>query len=100
MLPTESAHSGHPTGEISGFSQRVHPLIIAKITELVVAGITNVHEVRKILRHYVQHNISVEHNLNPLPTDRVFYPMPCDIKNHICKTKKALELSKLDQENL
>ena len=100
VLPTESAHSSHPTGEISGFSQRVHPLIIAKITELVVSGITNVHEVRKILRHYVQHNISVEHNLNPLPTDRAFYPMPCDIKNHICKTKKALELSKLDQENL
>ena len=79
-LPTENAHSGHPTGEISGFSQHVHPLIITKITELVASGITNVHEVHKILQHYVQHNISVEHNLNPLPTDRAFYPMPCDIK--------------------
>ncbi len=26
--------------------------------------------------------------------------MPCDIKNHICKAKRALELSKIDQENL
>ena len=31
VLPTENAHSGHPTGEISGYSQRVHPLVIAKI---------------------------------------------------------------------
>ena len=26
--------------------------------------------------------------------------MPCDIRNHISKAKKALELSKVDQENL
>ena len=26
--------------------------------------------------------------------------MLCDIKNHVCKAKKAFELSKLDQENL
>ncbi len=34
-LPSELAHSGHAVGSIvAGFSQRVHPLISAKITEL------------------------------------------------------------------
>ena len=99
VLPTENAHSGHPTGEISGYSQRVHPLVIAKISELVASGITNIHELRKILQHYVQHDRSVA-TLNPSTTDRAFYPMLCDIKNHVCKAKKAFELSKLDQENL
>ena len=97
-LPTENAHCAHPTGEISGFSQRVHPMIIAKISELVASGITCVQEVRKMLRNYVQHTISTELNLTPSVTDRSFYPMPCDIRNHISKAKKALELSKLDQE--
>ena len=99
-LPTENAHCAHPTGEISGFSQRVHPMIIAKISELVASGITCVQEVRKMLWNYVQHTISTELNLTPSVTDRSFYPMPCDIRNHISKAKKALELSKLDQENL
>jgi len=31
-------HSGYPTGEILGYSQHVHPLVIAKITELVASG--------------------------------------------------------------
>ena len=84
---------------MSGYSQHVHPLIIAKITELVASGITNVHEVRKILRYYVQHDLSAEQHFNPVSTDRAFYPMLYDIKNHICMAKKALELSKLDQEN-
>ena len=49
---------------------------------------------------YVQHDLSAEQHFNPVSTDRTFYPMLCDIKNHICKAKKALELTKLDQENL
>ena len=99
-LPTENAHCAHPTGEVSGFSQRVHPMIIAKISELVASGITGVQEVRKLLRNYVQQTISTELSLTPSLTDRSFYPMPCDIRNHISKAKKALELSKVDQENL
>ena len=100
-LPTENAHSGHPTGEMSGFTQRVHPVIIAKISELVASGITGVQEVRKCLRiMFNKLHISTELNLIPSLTDRSFYPMPCDIRNHISKAKKALELSKVDQENL
>lgn len=98
-LPSRDAHM-HPTGEESGFSQRIHPMIVVKISELVASGITNVHEVLKILRHYVQHTVSVELNIAPSLSNRAFYPMPCDIENHVSKAKKALQLSKLDQENL
>ena len=70
------------------------------ISDLVASGITDVQEIRKLLQHYVQHTISVKLNLTPSLTDRAFYPMPCDIRNHISKAKKAVELSKLDQENL
>ena len=99
-LPTEAAHTGHPTGKVAGFSQRVHPIIIEKIKELVASGITDVHEVKKILKYHVQHDVIKDHEIDPSLTNRAFYPMPCDIKNHICLAKRALELSKLDQENL
>ena len=47
-LPTEEAHSGHPTGDFSGFSQRIHSLLIEQIIELVSAGITNTGEVKRL----------------------------------------------------
>ena len=34
------------------------------------------------------------------PDDRAYYPIICDIRNHIYKAKQALDLSKFDQENL
>ena len=45
-------------------------------------------------------NFPSEHNITPNPTDRAFYPLPTDIKNHVGNAKRALDLSKLDQENL
>ena len=35
-----------------------------------------------------------------MPGDRAFYPLHEDIRNHVSKAKKALELSKFDQQNL
>ena len=57
-------------------------------------------EVQKALNHYVKHTLPSEHNITPNPTDRAFYPLPTDIKNHVGNAKRALDLSKLDQENL
>lgn len=99
-LPTEDAHCGHPTGATAGFSQRVDSIVTAKIKELVASGITDTHEVKKILKYYVQNDMAREHDITPSSTDRAFYPMSCDIKNHIGLAKRALELSRLDQENL
>ena len=99
-LPTEQAHEGHPVGQAASFCQRIHPIILSKISELVSSGIDETKEVQKVLNHYVKHTLPNEHNIRPIPTDRAFYPLPNDIKNHVGNAKRALELSKLDQENL
>ena len=52
----------------------------------------------RVLNHYVKHTLPIEHNITPISTDRAFYPLPNDIKNHVDNAKRALELSKLDQK--
>ena len=56
-LPSEAAHSGHPTGSSGGYAQRIHPLLSDKIFQLVAAGITDTNEVRRSLRFYVTNTI-------------------------------------------
>ena len=99
-LPCESAHSQHPTGEAAGFAQKLHPLIISKISDMVYAGITNTTEIKRSLRWYVQHDVAKEIGVTPKTTDRSLYPTDNDIRNHIHIAKRAIDLSKLDQENL
>ena len=76
-------------------AQRVNPQVTQKIKELVQEGMTNPHEIRKVLNHYVQTVLCTE---NPSdPDDRAYFHVQ---KNHIYKAKLALELSKFDQHNL
>ena len=98
-LPLEAAHSGHPTGSSGGFAQRIHPLLSEKISELVAAGITETNEVRRSLRFYVTNTLCKELGYQTKQSDRALYPTTTDIRNHVYSAKKALELSKLDQEN-
>ena len=99
-LPTEEAHhSTHPTRGANMMAQRVNPHIAARISELVGEGMTDPYEVSKALKHYVTTVLCASSN-NPDPDDRAYYPTIRDLRNHIYKAKKALELSKLDQENL
>lgn len=51
-LPTNEVHTNHPTGGNIAFAQKIHPLLIQKITELVSANIIDVHEVKKLLKSY------------------------------------------------
>ena len=51
-IPSIEAHSGHPVGDKAMYSQRIHPLLVAKITETVLEGITNTAEVKRSLRFY------------------------------------------------
>lgn len=97
-LPTQEAHHKcHPTKGVMGLSQRVHPEIIAKIHELVSIGTIEPVEVQRLLKHHVNHYMC-SGNL-PDPNDRAYYPCLEDIKNHIGKAKRALQLSVVDQEN-
>lgn len=99
-LPTQSTHFSHPVGVHASFCQRTHPIIIWKISELVSSGIVETREVQRVLENYVKHNLQDEHGISPHSSDRTFHPLPVDIKNHVDNAKQALELSKLDQENL
>lgn len=53
---------------------------------------------RKVLNHYVRTSLCVQNP--PDSDDRAYFPVHRDLKNHIYKAKRALELSKLDQDNL
>ena len=97
-LPTEKAHHKcHPTKGVMGLSQRVHPEIIAKIHELVSIGTVEPVEVQRLLKHHVNHYMCSGDM--PDPNDRAYYPCLDDIKNHIGKAKRAIQLSVIDQEN-
>ena len=98
-LPSEAAHSGHPTGSSGGFAQRIHPLLSEKISQLVAAGITDTNEVRRSLRFYVTNTLCKELGYQAKQSDRALYPTTTDVRNHVYSAKRALELSKLDQEN-
>ena len=94
-LPTEEAHHPtHPTRGANMMAQRVNPHIAARISELVGERMMEPYEVSKALKHYVTTVLCASSN-NPDP----YYPTIRDLRNHIYKAKKALELSKLDQEN-
>ena len=47
-------------------AQKVNPLIAQKISELVQDGITDTHEVRRVLNHYVRTTLCIE---NPPDAD-------------------------------
>ena len=54
-------------------AQRVNPQVTQKIKELVQEGITNPHEIRKVLNHYVRTVLCTENP--PDPDDRAFFPV-------------------------
>ena len=64
------------------------------------ANITDVHEVKKLLKYHTDNQISKELGFKSQAHDSAFYPNIVDIKNHVYQAKRALELSKIDQENL
>ena len=99
-LPWQEAHSGHPTGQAGVYAQKLHPTTSQKIVDLVEAGITDTTEIKHSLKHYVDKYLSKELGRKPHLGDRAFYPLSEDIRNHVSKAKRALELSKYDQENL
>ena len=99
-LPQEEAHSGHPTGQAGVYAQKLHPTISQKIVDMVEAGVTDTSEIKHSLKHYVDKYLSKELGRKPHLGDRAFYPLSEDIRNHVSKAKRALELSKYDQENL
>jgi hypothetical protein len=97
ILPEEEAHHAyHQTHGVASYAQCIH--LIDKIYELVSEGITEVQEVKRSLKHYVQHSLCAD--MKPDLTDCSYYPTSTDVHNHIYLAQRACQLSKLDQENL
>ena len=101
-LPSEEAHHNtHPTRGAHIMAQPVNPNIAMKISELVGEGMTDPYEIRKALKHYIKTVLCASPNVSsPDPDDRAYYPTMHDLQNHIYKTKRSIELSKFDQQNL
>ena len=70
------------------------------MSEMVSSGITDTAEVKRTLKYYVDNFLVKELGMHPHPHDRAFYPLNDDMRNHVHRAKRALDLSKLDQENL
>ncbi len=99
ILPGEEVHHAyHETHGATSYAQRVHPKLIEKIYELVSEGTTEVQEIKRALKHYVQHSLCIDVKLDV--TDRAYYPTSTDVHNHIYLAQRACQLSKLNQENL
>ena len=76
-------------------AQRIHPVLIQRIHELV-EGVTETNEVKRSLRVYIKH-LNTDDIINP--NDRSYNPTDKDISNHVYIAKMKLQLSSLDQEN-
>ena len=96
-LPIEEAH---PTCGVHLMAQRINPQLWHKKI-LVGEGMTEPQKIKRALNHYVNTVLCAENPPDPPdPDDRAYRPADCDLKTHIYKAKRALELSKLDQHNL
>ena len=82
ILPGEEAHHEyHETHGAASYAQRIHPKLIEQIYELVGEGTTEVLEVKRALKHYVQHSLCAD--VKPDLTDRAYHPTSTDVHNHI-----------------
>ena len=101
-FPSVEAHSRHPISQEAVHTQKLHPQVAQKITEMVTSGITDTTEVRRSLKYYmyVDNFLCKDIGQKPHPHDRAFYPLKQDIMNHISMAKRAIDLSTFNQENL
>ncbi|XP_078340406.1 calcium-responsive transcription factor-like [Crassostrea virginica] len=96
--PSANDHKNHLTGEFAGFTQRVDPKLVTRIKELVAEGVRNVSEMKRHLLISVKNDICPDQDIPK--TNRRFFPLDKDIKNHMDIAINSLRFSKDDQLNL
>ena len=84
----------------SGLSQPVDERIIRKIDQLVNVGVKDTREMRRHLDVFVKNEIMSEDDIQPLPSNRRFYPKLSDIRSHMYRANMKHRFSKVDQENV
>lgn len=84
----------------SGLSQPVDERIIRKIDELVNVGVKDTREMRRHLDVFAKNEIISEDDIQPLPSNRRFYPKLSDIRSHMYRATMKHRFSRVDQENV
>ena len=74
--------------------------IIRKIDQLVNVGVKDTREMRRHLDVFVKNEIMSEDDIQPLPSNRRFYPKLSDIRSHMYRANMKHRFSKVDQENV
>ncbi|XP_022084238.1 uncharacterized protein LOC110975771 [Acanthaster planci] len=85
-LPYVRVHSSlHPVGENSSVNQTMDYRVSQKLKQLIANNVTNINEIKKCLKHYVD-DVLFKHNpleKKPKPNNRKFYPSPADLQRQI-----------------
>eukprot|EP00118_Oscarella_pearsei_P006095 m.27810 g.27810 ORF g.27810 m.27810 type:complete len:486 (+) comp30374_c0_seq2:111-1568(+) len=71
-------------------SQRLNPSVLTRLRLLVLQGITNVLEVKHLLKNFVEKELFSKGDTIPDTHDRSFYPTITDLQNHVHVTKEAI----------
>ncbi|XP_038049691.1 uncharacterized protein LOC119723202 [Patiria miniata] len=99
QLPKVTAHTGHDVTQEEGFSHRIHPMVKAKIYQLVGSGITSCPLIKTLLDKYIIKDLCRYDMVKPQTSDRAYYPTSRDVKNHIHRALVAGQYSALDVDN-
>ena len=79
--------------------QPLNPAVIAKIYELVKNGIRNISQIELLVNNYVCNDL-FKYGEKPDATNRRFFPLPSDLRNHYNKAFAKRKLAKIDQEHV
>ncbi|KAL5014150.1 hypothetical protein ScPMuIL_008420 [Solemya velum] len=99
-LPSERDHGNvHQLGQLTGFMNPLSKMVREKLAGLVGEGVSNVAEMRRHLRVFVDSVLFAD---MPKPDNMnvSYYPTDTTIRKHIYMSQMKLRYSKLDQVNL
>jgi len=78
-LPAEEAHHGtHPTRGAYLMAQRINPFVAQKISEFIGEGMTDVQEVKRAFKHYVNSVLCAQNPPSPDAVSLYTSPSPRD----------------------
>ena len=80
-------------------AQNIDPRLSTKIVQYTKKGVTNVREIKRLLKIFVKNDLFSGKNL-PDSNNRQFYPKYAIIRSHIDRAKAKLRHSLVDQECL
>ena len=74
--------------------------IIRKIDALVNEGVKDNREMKRHLNVYVKQQILSKDEIQPSPSNHLFFPKPSDTRSHMYRASIKNRFSKIDQENV